>query len=260
MADLQLAVISDVHGNRWALEAVLADLAHRGLQRLVNLGDTVYGPLDPPGTAEMLMQLAAPTVRGNEDRLITEPTRPDTDSPTLRFVKEGLASAHLDWLAALPLTTICLDELLLFHGSHERDDEYLLRNVQPNEVTLRAPAELMQLFPAGPQTVILCGHDHTPGSIRLPDGRLIVNPGSVGLQAYTDDLPFPHAIQTGTPHARYCILSKPQKEWQVEHVTVEYNWHAAAELAEQHGRPDWAHWLRTGRIQNEKLRIQKPNA
>ena len=246
MTDTNIAIISDVHGNRWALEAVLADLTRRGLQQIVNLGDTVYGPLDPAGTAELLIQLDAPTVRGNEDRILIEPINSKTDSPTLCFARASLTSAQLKWLANLPPTLVHLDELLLFHGLYERDDAYLLHNVHPDGVRPRTPAELRRLLPAGPQRVILCGHDHTPGSVRLPDGQLIVNPGSVGLQAYTDDTPHPHAVQTGSPHARYCILSKPQQEWQVEHVTVEYNWHAAAEAAQQHGRPDWACWLETG--------------
>ena len=246
MTDIRIAVISDVHGNRWALEALLADLARRGLQHIVNLGDTVYGPLDPAGTAELLMQLDIPTVRGNEDRILTEPLSAKTDSPTLRFTKASLTSAQLRWLANLPPTRVHLDDLLLFHGLHERDDAYLLHDVHPDGVRPRTPAELMRLLPPGRQRVILCGHDHTPGSVRLPDDRLIVNPGSVGLQAYTDDVPHPHAVQNGSPHARYCILSKTHQEWQVEHVTVEYNWQAAAEAAQQHGRPDWAFWLSTG--------------
>ena len=49
-----LAVIADIHGNRWALEAVLQDIDRRGIQQIVNLGDHLTGPLDPAGTAEFL--------------------------------------------------------------------------------------------------------------------------------------------------------------------------------------------------------------
>jgi hypothetical protein len=45
-----LAVLADIHGNRWALEAVLADIRGRGIRAMVNLGDSLYGPLDPAGT------------------------------------------------------------------------------------------------------------------------------------------------------------------------------------------------------------------
>ena len=69
---MRVAVISDVHGNRWALEATLQEIEARGIERIVNLGDCVYGPLDPGRTADMLMSRAIATVRGNEDRLVVE--------------------------------------------------------------------------------------------------------------------------------------------------------------------------------------------
>jgi len=46
-----LAVVADIHGNRWALEAVLQDINRRSIQQIVNLGDHLTGPLDPAGTA-----------------------------------------------------------------------------------------------------------------------------------------------------------------------------------------------------------------
>ena len=52
-----LAVIADIHGNRWALEAVLQDIERRGIQQIVNLGDNLTGPLDPAGTADLLIIL-----------------------------------------------------------------------------------------------------------------------------------------------------------------------------------------------------------
>ena len=50
-----LVVIADIHGNRWALEAVLQDIDRRGIQQIVNLGDHLTGPLDPAGTADLLI-------------------------------------------------------------------------------------------------------------------------------------------------------------------------------------------------------------
>ena len=73
MQNASIAVLSDIHGNRWALEAVLADIQHRGVDELMNIGDSLYGPLDPAGTAEILLPLNIPTVRGNEDRIILHP-------------------------------------------------------------------------------------------------------------------------------------------------------------------------------------------
>jgi predicted phosphodiesterase len=70
------AAISDIHGNSAALDAVLADIARRGVERVVNLGDALSGPLDPAGTADRLLALDLPTVAGNHDRtLIDRPPR-----------------------------------------------------------------------------------------------------------------------------------------------------------------------------------------
>lgn len=74
-----------------------------------------------------------------------------------------------------------------------------------------------------------------------------MNPGSVGLPAYTGEAPHPHAMEAGSPHARYAILEKEAAGWQVEHVSVVYDREEAARTAEGNGRPDWAGWLRTGR-------------
>jgi hypothetical protein len=74
-----------------------------------------------------------------------------------------------------------------------------------------------------------------------------VNPGSVGLPAYAAALPYPHAMEAGSPHARYAILTTHASGYAVEHVALPYPWDAAAAAARRNGRPDWAAWLETGR-------------
>ena len=94
----------------------------------------------------------------------------------------------------------------------------------------------------------LCGHSHLPRTVELPDGRLIINPGSVGLPAYSDTVAvLPHAMETGSPHARYAVIERADAGWRVEHVAVPYDWEAASLAAASNGRTDWAEWLRTGR-------------
>lgn len=56
-------------------------------------------------------------------------------------------------------------------------------------------------------SIILCGHSHVPGVVEMSNHVLIVNPGSVGLQAYRDDFIEPHITETGSPHAKYSILA-----------------------------------------------------
>jgi len=226
-----IAAIADVHGNRWALDAVLADIRRRGIERIVNLGDCVYGPLDPAGTADVLIDLAAPTVRGNEDRLIVEDaTRGEAVAPSLQYTRSQLQPRHLRWLEALPMTAVAFSAFFLCHGSPLRDDEYLLHKVTKRGVEARPPEELVELVAAISRPIILCGHDHLPHLTTLADGRHIIGPGSVGLPAYVDDQPRPHAMSAGSPHARYAIVRPTSNAWEVEHVTVAYD-HAAAAAA-----------------------------
>ena len=247
MVKKQLAVISDVHGNRWALEAVLLDVERRGIRRIVNLGDSLYGPLDPARTAQILVALDLPTVRGNEDRIITERSEEKVASPTLCYVRDSLNVEHVRWLEGLERNRTAYADFFLCHGSPERDDEYLLEDVLETGISLRGSSALMARLSWLAQPVLLCGHDHVPRTVRLPNGKLIVNPGSVGLPAYADDVPFPHVMETGTPHARYTIVSRDKEGWRIEDIAVPYNWEAAAAVAAENGRPDWAEWLATGR-------------
>jgi hypothetical protein len=70
--------------------------------------------------------------------------------------------------------------------------------------------------------VILCGHTHVPRVMQLNDGRLLVNPGSVGLQAYDDDHLHPHLVENGTPHARYALVTRRREGWRAELRAVPY--------------------------------------
>ena len=246
MATTRLAVVSDIHGNRWALEAVLADIARRGIRDIVNLGDSFYRPLDPAGTAQTLLPLGLPTVRGNEDRLILEPPSEAEDPPTLRHTRQSLSPDHLAWLGTLEMTLVVHDDFCLCHGTLERDDQYLLHEITEAGPSLRETDSLMVQLANLDQPVLLCAHDHLPCTLRLPNGRLIVDPGSVGLPAYTDDAPFPHAMQTGSPHARYSVISRRGATWHVDEIALSYDHHSAAKAAETNGRPDWAQWLTTG--------------
>jgi predicted phosphodiesterase len=241
-----VAVVADVHGNRWALEVVLEDIRARGIERTVNLGDCLYGPLDPAGTAGMLMELGLPSVRGNEDRILVEPEPEHRHSGTRAFVLENLSPLQLDWLASLPPMTVAYDHFRLFHGCPDTDDEYLLHKVSPLGTVPRAAREVAVRVAGLREPVLLCGHDHSAAALRLAHGVLVVNPGSVGLPAYRHERPFPHVIEARTPHARYAVVGRDARGWWVEHVALEYDWGAAAAAARGNGRPDWAAWLRTG--------------
>ncbi len=247
MTEHEVAVLADIHGNKWALEAVLEDINERGITEIVNLGDSVYGPLDPAGTAELLIaQGDMLNIRGNQDRVILETPDALVGNDTMRYVKQSLQPQHLDWLAAQNPCEV-FKGMFLFHGSPTRDDEYLLEEVTEHAVFLRSDVDLRSMLVDCEQRVVLCGHSHLPNAVWLSDGRLVVNPGSVGLPAYIDERPFQHSMETGSPHARYCVISMDERRCQVHHIALTYEWEEVAARALGNGRPDWAEWIATGR-------------
>ena len=77
----------------------------------------------------------------------------------------------------------------------------------PDGAVTMAPLEAIEKQAAGiSQSLILCGHTHVARAVRLGDGRLVVNPGSVGGPGYSYNVPYPHVVEAGTPDARYAIL------------------------------------------------------
>lgn len=244
MSSHRLAVLSDVHGNVWALEAVLTDIRRRGADELIDLGDILYGPLDPAGTAELHRGAGITAIRGNQDRVLGEPL-PAAPNPTMSFVHEVLAPDHLAWAACLPVR-LEREDLRFCHGTPEHDDVYLLETVGETGVRLKAENEIEALLGPDPAAVTFCGHSHVPRVVAVGE-RLVINPGSVGLPAYDHDVPWPHVMEAGSPHARYALLTREDEGWHIEQVLVPYPWKEAATRARRNGRPDWEEWIETGR-------------
>jgi len=248
---VKLAVLSDIHGNVLALEAVVADARAQGVTRFANLGDTLYGPLWPRETYELLRRLdVAVTVRGNQDRDVFEdpPTGP-VDPATRRFVRDAIGPDAIDWLSAFPATAAWGDALVV-HGTPDSDTTYLLEDVAAGGASLRAGEAIDGLLKGVAEPLVLCGHSHVARCVRTPAGRIVVNPGSVGLPAYDDAAPLPHAMQAGSPHAAYALVEGAASSpggLTVRHVRVLYDHDRAATRAKENGRDDWAAWLATGR-------------
>jgi predicted phosphodiesterase len=234
-AAARCAVLSDIDGNIWALEAVMADLCMRGCRYIMNLGDTVHGPLEPEATARRLMNMPALHIRGNQDRDIPESTA------------KKLTQRSIEWLASLPSTHRRGEELFLCHGTPRSDDEYLLEKIVDGAGQLKDEREILPCLEDVKEKVVLCGHSHTPRVVRLKDGRMIVNPGSVGLPAYRDETPVSHRMETGSPHARYAVIEKGSDGWKAVLIAVPYPFEEAVKKALENGREDWAKWLREGR-------------
>ncbi len=245
----RFAVVSDIHGNWRALEAVLLDLERREITEVINLGDCLYGPFDPRRVADALIELEWPTVAGNEDQVLVDAACEPT-SRIARFTSDQLSSQHVAWLRELPLRLDILGSTA-FHARPDGLVAYLLTSVREDgDVRPATAAEVARRLQTADdlRARILCGHDHLSRIFSLPDGRVLVNPGSVGCPAYSHDDPQDHVVESGTPHARYAIIADRIKASTVQLVAVSYDWGKAAAEAVRNGFPDWGHWLATGRV------------
>ena len=243
---MRFAVIADIHGNDLALEAVLADIGGQGISEIVNLGDCFSGPLNAGRVAELLLPLNLPTVRGNHDRyLMTQ--RPEDMEISDRHAFEQLTGEHLDWIRGLPQTMIYRDEIFMCHANPEADDVYWLEMVQPDGLVRRKDlADIEKLAERIDYPVILFAHSHLPALVRLSDGRLLVNPGSVGCPAYDDELPYPHKMEVGHPMASYAVIEMTAAGYAASFRNLPYDHMAMATLAAENGRMEWASGLSTG--------------
>jgi predicted phosphodiesterase len=242
---MRIAAISDIHGNLPALEAVLDDIGRRGADLVVQLGDALSGPLWPRETAELLRSRALPCVRGNHDRALL--ADPAGMGPADAHARRALDDAHLDWLRGWPMTLEAAPDVLLFHATPADDDTYLLEDPSTGYAQLRPVATVQAMLDGIDARLMLCGHTHVPRVLRLPDGRSVVNAGSVGLPAYTDDTGGFHRHENGSPHARYALVDLLPSGMQAAIVAVDYDWDAASRQAARNGRTDWASWLASGR-------------
>src|SRR3954468_11968199 len=188
MNPAQLAIIADVHGNTWALDAVLQDIESRGLSQIVHLGDCIYGSLDPAGTLDRMIAHGIPSIRGNQDRVVFDQSEAVRRSADHQFALRHLNDQHLHWLEQLP-PTLVIGDIFCCHGTPDSDETYLLEEVTANGVFMRARPAIQADLEGVSQSLVLCGHSHTARTVQLPNGQLVVNPGSVGQPAYDDDLP-----------------------------------------------------------------------
>jgi len=245
---MKFAAIADVHGNCVALEAVLADIAAIGITEVLNLGDHVSGPLEARRTADVLIERGFPSIRGDQDRRLVELDRAGMGTSD-RIDYKQLDSKHLDWLAGLQPTMVYRDEVFLCHATPRSDTTYWLDRVSDDATIHASPVEDVEAEATGiAASLILCGHTHIPRVVRLRDGRLVVNPGSVGCPGYDGQKPVYHKVQAGTPDACYAILERTPLGWSATFRYVPYDHLSMAEMARRNGLPAWASALATGWI------------
>ena len=233
----RIALIADIHGNVWALRAVIGDLDRRGITAVYDLGDSLLGPLAPRETCELLMERGIPSLRGNDDLALLSV---EGLSASGQYARARLTERHFEWLLALPGTRR-IGDLLVCHGTPHSENDFLLDEPTAQGARLRPAAEVERLLGGERARIVACGHTHMPRLVRVQDGTMVVNPGSVGLPAWSGH---GAGIESGSPHARYAVIEGDS----VEHIAVAYEWSEAAAQAGANGQSDWAHWISTGRM------------
>jgi putative phosphoesterase len=182
---MRIAIISDIHGNVQALDAVLHDIQRRGLDAVYCLGDLVgYAPF-PNEVIERVRATSIPTIMGNYDDGVgfdrdecgcayRDPVERELGNQSFLWTKLHVAPEHKAFLRTLlPELRIEADakRLLLVHGSPRKMNEYLFED-RPN-------SSFQRIADASNADVILFGHTHRPYTKRVGD-VLFVNAGSVG--------------------------------------------------------------------------------
>ena len=224
-SSLRVAVLSDVHGNAYALEAVLNDLQVARPDIIVNLGDQVEGACDPARAYALQAALGAVEVRGNnEEKLWPGGRRNALSREYGLWLETQISPADLARLAALPLTAR-VDELLACHGTPDSAWDSLLWVWQSEApggfYRSRDPRELRRMLEPLGAGVVVCGHTHRAGSTRVGD-TLVVNAGAVSDQV------------DGDPRARWTLLERRAGRWTADFRSVPYDVSAAVAWAQAH--------------------------
>ncbi len=235
---MKVAVLTDVHGNRFALEAVLENISSFKPDLMLNLGDTVLGGADPVGALKLQLECGALMVRGNADEEVANP-QSDLEPARLEVVNwlRGLLVEHdLRILENLPtMLEVANGEILACHGNLKTPWDFLMLRDNPQTFTdYAAPDVLLSRIQKFPNAkVVLCGHSHRARNVTV-NGVQFVNVGSVSRQP------------DGDPRARWALLTRDGNSWHVEHKFTDYDIEAAAKWALEFA-PD-------GELEAQKLR------
>jgi diadenosine tetraphosphatase ApaH/serine/threonine PP2A family protein phosphatase len=196
---LKLALLSDIHSNLEALDAVLAALPT--VDRILVLGDIVgYGP-DPNAVIERLQEVEARAVLGNHDQAMIEPSIMDLFNPhaaaAARWTQRVLTPESLDYLGELPALGR-IGRHRAVHGSPRKPYiwEYILDELQALEILVRLGARYCFFGHTHLPRIFTESGEQVPGAdqwIELPASAL-VNPGSVGQP------------RDGNPDAAYAVV------------------------------------------------------
>jgi predicted phosphodiesterase len=203
---MRIAILSDIHGNLTALEAVLADLREQAPDLILNGGDVADGGSSPAEVVDRLRDLGCVGVMGNGDEMLVRPAAleefaANSAAPPAMWdavramaaaTRERLGEDRLAWLAELP-SSLLLPELALVHATP--------RSCWHAAPATASDADLAEIYAPFGRNVIAFGHTHVPMIRKLSNsGITLINTGSVGL-------PF-----DGDPRASYLLLTNGEPE------------------------------------------------
>lgn len=190
MSDVdRLAVFGDIHANLEALDAVLEAIAAAGITNALITGDIVLRGLQPEKCVKRVRRTGWPCVEGNTDRrVVGKKVKPKTHPRDMRpgtrtWTKTMLSSESLEWLDSLPAvveTSLGPHRVVAVHG-----DQTVPPGLVDHEATDK---ELLATMDALGADVLVTAHTHSP-MLRWVEGRLVVNPGSVGEGTVDDQRP-----------------------------------------------------------------------
>ena len=208
---MKIAVISDIHGNKLALDNVLDDIKQRGANKIFCLGDIAMGGYDPCYTIDKLFELKKELkddfkiIQGNTDKLIVD------FSENLFNEMNVNEKKLLNNLEKEEIVDIKGIKIHLVHGSPRRQDENIFPDMEIEKVE-----EMVEKSPA---EIILCGHTHIPCGYSLNSGKTVVNAGSVGRSMTKDKMPV-YLLITIDSNGQYLF----------EHIKVKYDNKYVSEL------------------------------
>ncbi len=223
-----IGVVSDIHANIDALEAVLQDMKQKNVSMILCTGDIVGYHTFPDETVKRLRDSGAICIRGNHDNDVVNKMFNITRSPDIfRFTYDNLSDESLQWLENLLFEqTVTVEDvsIQLSHGSPTDIEEYLFENTE----------EMKRYADACDSDVLLSGHTHFPCVVQF-DTTLFVNSGSVGKP------------KIGKPVATWASLRINGSRVEATINEVVYDVERVAVSAENAGYDRYAKQLREGK-------------
>jgi predicted phosphodiesterase len=242
----RIALISDVHGNLGALEAVIADISSRGIERILNLGDNVGKGPRGSAVTDRVREVCEVNIRGNWDDFIGR--IPDDGPDEMIWWRDELREDQRDWLEGLPLShdlVMSGRRIRLFHASAE--SPHVRVRFQHTREQFEGMFRNTEMTGDGPEPTVVGYGDVHDAYIESADGRTLFNVGSAGNPL---DEPTPsYVILEGV------LAGEEPAPFGIQHVRVPYDIDAEIAVADELRMPTrevWAVELRTSRYRGRQ--------